>query len=149
MGGAHRARAFAKALRCEVVICDKERVRANEVSSMTIIGDVKGKDIVLVDDIVDTAGTLCKASDLLMERGARSVRALCTHPVLSGKAYENIKNSKLEELIVCDTLPIKEGTDKIKVLSVASLFSNAISNVYEHGSISSLFKLGKDVEADI
>ena len=143
MGGAHRARVFAKALNADVVICDKERKRANEIASMTVIGDVTGKDIILVDDICDTAGTLCKAAELLKEKGATTVRAVCTHPVLSGKAYENIANSQLEELIVCDTIPLKQECEKIKVLSVANLFSNAIINVNEHGSISSLFHVNK------
>jgi ribose-phosphate pyrophosphokinase len=143
MGGAHRARVFAKALKADVIICDKERKRANEIASMTVIGDVTGKDIILVDDICDTAGTLCKAAELLKEKGASTVRAVCTHPVLSGKAYENIANSQLEELIVCDTIPLKQESEKIKVLSVADLFSNAIINVNEHGSISSLFHVSK------
>lgn len=141
MGGTYRARTFAKALNVEVVICDKQRKRANEIESMNLIGDVTGQDIVLVDDICDTAGTLSRAAQLLMDRGATSVRAVCTHPVLSGKAYENIENSVLEELIVCDTIPLKRESSKIKVLSVADLFSKAIANVNEHGSISELFHI--------
>jgi ribose-phosphate pyrophosphokinase len=141
MGGTSRARVFAKALNVEMVICDKQRKRANEIESMNVIGDVEGQDIVLVDDLVDTAGTLTKAAKLIMDKGARSVRAVCTHPVLSGKAYENIENSVLEELIVCDTIPLKRTSPKIKVLSVADLFSKAIANVNEHGSISDLFKI--------
>lgn len=141
MGGTHRARVFAKALNVEVVICDKQRKRANEIESMTVIGEVKGQDIVLVDDICDTAGTLSKAAKLLLDKGANSVRAVCTHPVLSGNAYETVQNSVLEELIVCDTIPLKKHIDKIKVLSVAELFSNAITNVNEHGSVSSLFRI--------
>lgn len=142
IGASKRVREFAKYLNCEMVICDKERKRANEVASMTIIGDVTGKDVVLIDDICDTANTLCKAAALLKERGAKSVRAVCTHPVLSGKAYENIENSVMEELVVCDTLPIKPNqTDKIKVLSVDRLFASAIRNVCEYGSISSLFNV--------
>jgi len=141
MGGTSRARVFAKALNVEMVICDKQRKRANEIESMNVIGDVEGQDIVLVDDLVDTAGTLTKAAKLIMEKGARSVRAVCTHPVLSGKALENIENSVLEELIVCDTIPVKLQSSKIKVLSVAELFSKAIENVNEHGSISDLFKI--------
>lgn len=139
VGGVKRARAYAKYFQSELVICDKHRARANEVESMTVIGDVQGKDVMLVDDIVDTAGTLCKASDLLMEKGANSVRAMITHPVLSGNAYENINKSSLKELIVCDTIPLKEDSDKIKPLSVASLFATAIRNTHEHRSISSLF----------
>jgi ribose-phosphate pyrophosphokinase len=141
MGGTSRARTFAKSLNVEVVICDKTRKRANEIESMNIIGEVEGLDIVLVDDIIDTAGTLTKAAKLIMDKGARSVRAVCTHAVLSRKAYENIENSVLEELIVCDTIPLKRESSKIKVLSVAELFSKAIANVNEHGSISDLFKV--------
>lgn len=141
MGGSYRARTFAKFFNAEVVICDKQRKRANEVESMSIIGDVTGQDIVLIDDIVDTAGTLSKAASLIMENGANSVRAVCTHPVLSGKAYETIQNSALSELIVTDTIPLKQQSEKIKVLSTAKLFSDAIVNVNEHGSISNLFKI--------
>ncbi len=141
MGGTSRARVFAKALNVEMVICDKQRKRANEIESMNVIGNVEGQDIVLVDDLIDTAGTLTKAAKLIMDKGANSVRAVCTHPVLSGKALENIENSVLEELIVCDTIPVTLKSSKIKVLSVAELFSKAISNVNEHGSISDLFKI--------
>lgn len=141
MGGTSRARVFAKALNVEMVICDKQRKRANEIESMNVIGNVEGQDIVLVDDLVDTAGTLTKAAKLIMDKGANSVRAVCTHPVLSGKALENIENSVLEELIVCDTIPVTLKSSKIKVLSVADLFSKAIANVNEHGSISDLFKI--------
>ena len=141
MGGTSRARVFAKALNVEMVICDKQRKRANEIESMNVIGNVEGQDIVLVDDLIDTAGTLTKAAKLIMDKGANSVRAVCTHPVLSGKALENIENSVLEELIVCDTIPVTLKSSKIKVLSVADLFSKAISNVNEHGSISDLFKI--------
>lgn len=141
MGGSYRARTFAKFFNAEVVICDKRRKRANEIESMSIIGDVTGKDIVLIDDICDTAGTLAKAAGLIMENGAKSVRAVCTHPVLSGNAYETIENSALSELIVTDTIPLKKESSKIKVLSTADLFSRAIANVNEHGSISDLFKV--------
>jgi ribose-phosphate pyrophosphokinase len=141
MGGSYRARGFAKFFNAEVVICDKRRKRANEIESMTLIGDVTDQDIVLIDDICDTAGTLAKAAALIMERGARSVRAVCTHPVLSGKAYETIENSVLSELIVTDTIPLKHESGKIKVLSTADLFAKAIENVNEHGSISQLFKV--------
>lgn len=141
MGGSYRARTFAKFFNAEVVICDKRRKRANEIESMTVIGDVTDQDIVLIDDICDTAGTLSKAAALIMEKGARSVRAVCTHPLLSGKAYETIQNSVLTELIVTDTIPLKQECDKIKVLSTAELFANAIINVNEHGSISQLFKV--------
>ena len=141
MGGSYRARSFAKFFNAEVVICDKRRKRANEIESMTLIGDVTDQDIVLIDDICDTAGTLAKAAGLIMERGARSVRAVCTHPVLSGNAYETIENSALTELIVTDTIPLKRHSDKIRVLTTAELFAKAISNVNEHGSISQLFKV--------
>jgi ribose-phosphate pyrophosphokinase len=141
MGGSYRARGFAKFFNAEVVICDKRRKRANEIESMTLIGDVTDQDIVLIDDICDTAGTLAKAAGLIMERGARSVRAVCTHPVLSGNAYETIENSVLTELIVTDTIPLKHPSPKIKVLSTAELFAKAINNVSEHGSISQLFKV--------
>jgi ribose-phosphate pyrophosphokinase len=141
MGGSYRARSFAKFFNAEVVICDKRRKRANEIESMTLIGDVKDQDIVLIDDICDTAGTLSKAAALIMDRGARSVRAVCTHPVLSGNAYETIENSVLTELIVTDTIPVKYPSNKIKVLSTADLFAKAIMNVNEHGSISQLFKV--------
>lgn len=141
MGGSHRARTFAKYFNAEVVICDKQRKRANEVESMSIIGDVAGQDIVLIDDIVDTAGTLSKAASLIMENGASSVRAVCTHPVLSGNAYKTIEDSALTELIVTDTIPLKHKIEKIKVLSTADLFAHAITNVNEHGSISNLFQI--------
>mgnify|MGYP002354822551 CR=1 FL=1 len=139
VGGVKRARVYAKQLGCELVICDKYRTKANEVASMTVIGDVSGADVVLVDDLVDTAGTLCKAADALMEKGAKSVRAICTHPVLSGKAHENIEKSMLSELIVCDTIPLHQKSKKIKVLSTAKLFSRAIRNTVEHKSIAALF----------
>jgi ribose-phosphate pyrophosphokinase len=141
MGGSYRARSFAKFFNAEVVICDKRRKRANEIESMTIIGDVTDQDIVLIDDICDTAGTLCKSGRT--DYGARCTqcRAVCTHPVLSGKAYETIENSALTELIVTDTIPLKYKSPKIRVLNTAELFAKAISNVNEHGSISQLFRV--------
>src|SRR6185295_9802172 len=139
MGGVHRARGYSKYFNCEIVICDKQRRKANEVEGMTVIGDVEGRDIVLVDDICDTAGTLTKATEMLFDRGARSVRACCTHPVLSGKAYERIQNSRLTELIVTDTIPLKQESDKIKVLSTADLFARIIRRVYVYESISQIF----------
>ncbi len=144
VGGVKRARTYAKHFERRLVICDKYRKRANEIASMTVIGDVIGADVILVDDLVDTAGTLCRAADIIIENGARSVRALCTHPVLSGKAIENIEKSKLEELIVCDTIPLheKKNCSKIKVLSTAKLFARAIRNTHEHRSISALFVEG-------
>ncbi|MBL7831921.1 MAG: ribose-phosphate pyrophosphokinase [Saprospiraceae bacterium] len=139
VGGVKRARAYAKHFERDMVICDKYRKRANEVAGMTVIGDVKGKDVILVDDIIDTAGTLCKAADMLLDHGATSVRAFITHPVLSGKAYENIASSKIEEIFVTDTIPLKQISPKIKVLSSAQLFARAIRNTHEHRSISALF----------
>ncbi len=139
VGGVKRARAYAKHFKRELVICDKYRVKANEIAGMAVIGDVSGADVILVDDLVDTAGTLCKAADALIEKGARSVKAICTHPVLSGKAYENINKSKLSELLVCDTIPIQPGCDKIKVMTAARLFAKAIKHTHEHKSIEALF----------
>lgn len=139
VGGIKRARSFAKYFNSELAVCDKYRKEANKVSSMRLIGEVEGKDVVLVDDLVDTAGTICKAADLLKEKGAKSVRAVCTHAVLSGDAYENIENSSIEELMVTDTIPLKKETSKIKVLSVSDLFAKAIRKIHDHESISSLF----------
>ncbi|MGC8751690.1 ribose-phosphate pyrophosphokinase [Hydrotalea sp.] len=140
VGSSNRVREIASYFNSEMVICDKHRKRANEIASMVVIGDVTGKDIILIDDICDTASTLTKAAALLKEKGATSVRALCTHPVLSGNAYQNIENSELEELVVCDTIPLaKPDSKKIKVLSVADLFAIAIRNAYENKSITSLF----------
>lgn len=139
VGGIKRARSFAKFFHAELAVCDKYRKEANKVSTMRLIGEVEGKDVVLVDDLVDTAGTICKAALLLKEKGARSVRATCTHAVLSGKAYENIENSVIEELVVSDTIPLKEVTSKIKVLTVSDLFAKAIRKIHDHESISSLF----------
>jgi ribose-phosphate pyrophosphokinase len=139
VGSANRIREIASYFEVEMVICDKHRKRANEIASMVVIGEVKDRDIVLIDDICDTGGTLAKSAGLLKEKGARSVRALCTHPVLSGKAYQNIENSVLEELVVCDTIPLKGESAKIKVISVAELFAIAIRNAFENKSINSLF----------
>lgn len=139
VGGVKRARSYAKYFGRNLVICDKERRVANEVASITVIGDVQGADVILVDDIIDTAGTLCKAADALIEKGAKSVRAMCTHPVLSGQAYENLENSSLIELIVTDTIPLAKESKKIKVLSCAKLFARAIRNTHEYKSIAALF----------
>ena len=139
VGSANRIREIASYFNAEMVICDKHRKRANEIASMVVIGDVADRDVVLIDDICDTGGTLAKSAGLLKEKGARSVRALCTHPVLSGKAYENIANSVLEELVVCDTIPLRQHIDKIKVLTVADLFAVALRNAFENKSITSLF----------
>ena len=139
VGGVKRTRNFAQYFHTEMVICDKQRKRSNEVASMQVIGDVRGRDVVLVDDLVDTAGTLCKAAKVLKDEGAKSVRAISTHAVLSGNAYENIEQSVLEELVVTDTIPLRRDCEKIKVLSVAELFSSAIKKIHKHESISPLF----------
>ncbi|MEZ5042338.1 MAG: ribose-phosphate pyrophosphokinase [Saprospiraceae bacterium] len=139
VGGVKRARTYAKHFERPLVICDKYRKRANEVAGMTVIGDVEGADVILVDDLADTAGTLCRAADILMTKGAKSVKAMCTHPVLSGDAYKNINNSQLSELLVCDTIPLKQESPRIKCLSTAKLFARAIRNTHEHRSISALF----------
>jgi len=136
MGGSKRAYAYSKFLASDVVICYKQRAKANIISHMELIGDVTGKNVVLVDDMVDTAGTLTKAADLMVERGAVSVRAICTHALLSGDAYEKIENSKLEELIVTDSIPPKKESKKVKVLSCAKLFAEIMYNVHHNKSIS-------------
>ena len=141
VGGVKRARSFSKHFDKNLVICDKEREVANVVKEIKVIGDVKNRDVILVDDLIDTAGTLTKAAKAMMDEGANSVRAICAHPVLSGPAYERIAESVLEEVIVTDTLPLKEDrpTDKIKVLSCGKLFARAIRNTHEYRSIAALF----------
>ena len=142
IGGSKRARNYAQYLKTDFVICDKSRSKANEIDTMTIIGDVEGKNVVLVDDMIDTGGTICRAANLMLEKGALSVRAMCTHPILSGDAVDKIENSDLEELVVTDTLPLKHDSKenkKIKILTVAPLFATAIRNTHEHKSINSLF----------
>jgi len=139
MGGSKRAYAYSKALECDVVICYKQRAKANVISHMELIGDVRGKNVVLVDDMVDTAGTLTKAADLMMERGALSVRAITTHGLLSGKAYEKIQKSQLLELIITDSIPSKKDSDKVKVLSCAPLFADVMHRVHHNTSIASKF----------
>ncbi|KFC23822.1 ribose-phosphate pyrophosphokinase [Epilithonimonas lactis] len=140
MGGAKRAKNYAGHLGADVVIAYKERKKANVIEEMFLIGDVKDKNVILIDDMIDTAGTLCKAADILMEKGARSVRAMATHGVLSGKAYDNIENSQLLEVIVTDSIPVKAGlSSKIKVLSCADLFADVMKMVHEHKSISDKF----------
>ncbi|HMJ68779.1 MAG TPA: ribose-phosphate pyrophosphokinase [Cyclobacteriaceae bacterium] len=139
VGGIKRARSFAKFFDAELAVCDKYRKEANKIESMRLIGEVEGKDVILVDDLVDTAGTICKAAALLKERGANSVRAVCTHPVLSGAAYETIQDSMLEEIAVTDTIPLKKEISKIKMLSMSDLFAKAIRKIHDHESISSLF----------
>ncbi|MGB5273527.1 MAG: ribose-phosphate pyrophosphokinase [Flavobacteriaceae bacterium] len=139
MGGSKRAYAYSKALECDVVICYKQRAKANLISHMELIGDVQGKNVVLVDDMVDTAGTLTKAADLMMERGALSVRAITTHGLLSGNAYEKIEKSHLLELIVTDSIPINRKSEKLKVLSCADLFADVMHRVHHNTSIASKF----------
>ncbi|MDB5226003.1 MAG: ribose-phosphate pyrophosphokinae [Bacteroidota bacterium] len=139
VGSIKRARSYAVQFNADLVICDKFRTKHNEIESMRLIGDVTGKNVILVDDLIDTGGTLTTAANLIMEKGAKSVRALITHPVLSGKAYEKIEASALEELVVCDTIPLQKQSPKIKVLSVAPLFARAIRNAKEYKSINSLF----------
>ena len=139
VGGVKRARSFAKYFDKNLVICDKEREVANQVKEIKVIGDVKDRDVILVDDLIDTAGTLCKAADAMISEGARSVKAICAHPVLSGPAYERIEASVLTELIVTDTIPLKKKCDKITVLSCGKLFARAIRNTHEYRSIAALF----------
>lgn len=139
VGSTKRTRVYSHHFETDFVICDKHRKKANEVAEMILIGNVKDKNVILVDDLIDTAGTICKAADLIMEKGAKSVRAICTHAVLSGPAYERLEKSKLTELIVTDTIPLKQQSDKIKVLTVSGLFAKAIRNTHEHKSINSLF----------
>ena len=135
MGGSKRAYAYSKFLKSDVVICYKQRQKANVISHMELIGDVQGKNVILVDDMVDTAGTLTKAAELMMERGAKSVRAVCTHGILSGDAYERVENSQLEELIITDSIPAKKESPKIKVLSCAELFGSTMKSVHSNQSI--------------
>ena len=138
-GGAKRANSYAKNLNCGLALCHKHRKKANEIAEMTVIGDVVGKDVVIIDDMCDTAGTLTTAADLLIEKGAKSVRAYTTHAVLSGPAFERIAASKLTELIVTDTIPLQKQSDKIRVLSVAELFADVIKRLVNNESISSHF----------
>ncbi|HAA1523327.1 ribose-phosphate pyrophosphokinase [Campylobacter sp. BCW_6876] len=139
IGGVARARSVAKHLGLDIVIIDKRREKANESEVMNIIGDVKDKEVILVDDIIDTAGTIVKAAEALKEKGAKSVMACCTHAVLSGKAYEKIASGALDELVVTDTIPLKEQLPNIKVLSVTPVFAEVIRRVYHNESVNSLF----------
>ena len=142
MGGAKRANAYAKVLDCPVIICHKTREKANVVSNITAIGEVKDRNIVIVDDMIDTAGTLCKAADVLMEKGARSVSACATHGILSGKAFENINNSLIKQVFITDTVPLRVDSSvcpKIKVISLAEVFASIINKVYYYDSISTEF----------
>ena len=139
MGGSKRAYAYSRFLKSNVVICYKQRKKANVISHMELIGKVEGKNVIIVDDMVDTAGTLTKAADLMIERGAKSVRAICTHALLSGNAYENIENSKLKELIVTDSILQRKKSDKVKVLTCSKLFADVMHNVNSNKSINSFF----------
>jgi len=139
VGGAKRANSYAKNLNCGLALCHKHRKKANEIAEMTVIGDVVGKDVIVVDDMCDTAGTLTTAADLLIEKGAKSVRAFCTHAVLSGPAIERINNSKITEIVVTDTIPLKETSPKIRVVSVAELFADVFNRLIKNESISTHF----------
>lgn len=139
-GGTRRAGSYAKYFHTNFVICYKHRSKPNEVEKMALVGDVTGKNVILLDDIVDTGGTLCKAAQIIMDNGAASVRAMVTHPLLSGKAYESIENSALLELIVTDTIPLVQQSPKVKVISTADLFAEVIRRLKKKESISSLFK---------
>ena len=141
MGGAKRAGTYSKLLEAPVIISHKERARPNVVGTMTAIGEVKDRNIVIVDDMIDTAGTICMAANMLKERGAKSVRAAITHPVLSGQAYERINDSALEEVIITDTIPLRTDKDihKFTVLSCANIFADVIERVHNYKEISSLF----------
>ncbi len=139
MGGSKRAYAYSKFLQSDVVICYKHRKAANVVEAMELIGEVKGRNVVLVDDMVDTGGTLTKAADMMMERGALSVRAICTHAILSGDAYEKIENSQITELIVTDSIPLRKQSPKIRVVSCAEFFADVMRNVQNNTSISDKF----------
>ncbi len=139
MGGSKRAYAYSRFLKSNVVICYKQRKKANVISHMELIGEVEGKNVIIVDDMVDTAGTLTKAADLMVERGAKSVRAICTHALLSGDAYENIEKSKLKELIVTDSISQEKKSDKVNVLTCSKLFADVMHNVNSNQSINSFF----------
>ncbi len=140
MGGTKRANAYSKFLDCPMVLCHKAREKANEVSDLRIIGEVDDKNVIIVDDMIDTAGTVTQVADMMLDKGAKSVRAVATHPVLSGPAYERINNSRLKEVVVTDSIPLKQHSDKINVLSVADLFADVIRKVYQHQSISTVFQ---------
>ena len=141
MGGAKRANAYSRFLDASLIICHKNREKANVIGEMTAIGDVEGKNVIILDDMIDTAGTVTKAADMMISKGALSVRAFATHAVLSGPAYERIAESKILELVVTDTIPLRKDKDisKIKVISVADLFADVINKVYNYQSISTNF----------
>lgn len=139
VGGAKRAKTFAKYLNCPLVLCNKTRARANVIESMQIIGDVKDKDVVIVDDMVDTAGTITKAADIMKEAGARSVRACASHCVMSGPASDRVQESALEEIVFTDSIPYAHRCAKVKQLSVADMFAETIRRVLQNQSISSQY----------
>jgi ribose-phosphate pyrophosphokinase len=139
-GGTRRAGSYAKFFHTDFVICYKHRSKPNEVAKMALVGDVQGRNVILLDDIVDTGGTLCKAARIIMDNGATSVRAMVTHPILSGTAIEQIEASALTDLIVTDTIPLKKESPKIKVITTSDLFAEVIRRLKKKESISSLFK---------
>ena len=141
VGGSKRANTYAKYLGCPLVLCNKTRARANEVATMQIIGDVKDKNVIIVDDMVDTAGTITKAADIMKEAGAASVRACASHCVMSGPANERVQESAIEEMIFTDSIPYSKRCDKVKQLSVADMFAETIRRVVENKSISDQYLL--------
>jgi len=143
MGGSKRANAYAKILKSGVVICYKERKEANVIGDMKVLGDVEGKDVVIIDDMVDTAGTLTKAADLMLKNGATSVRAYCTHGILSGTAYERLDASSISELVITNTIPKSHNSDKVREISVASFFAQTINSVVNNESISDKWESNK------
>jgi ribose-phosphate pyrophosphokinase len=138
-GGTKRANVYAKAFNCDMAICYKQREKANQISDMVLIGDVKNKNVIIFDDIIDTAGSLIKAANLMKEKGALTIRAVCTHALLSNNALEKIDESVIDQLIVTDTIPLRKSSDKIVVLSVAKIFSEVIKRNIYCESISSFF----------
>ena len=140
MGGSKRANVYAKLLNCGVVICYKERTKANEIGIMKVLGDVEGKDVIIIDDMVDTAGTLTKAANLMIAKGASSVRAYCTHGVLTGNAYKNLDNSSIFELVITDTIPRQHESQKVREISVSNFLAKTIKAVTQKKSISSTWK---------
>jgi ribose-phosphate pyrophosphokinase len=139
-GGTRRAGSYAKFFHTDFVVCYKHRAKPNEIERMALVGDVEGRNVILLDDIVDTGGTLCKAAQIIMDNGALSVRAMVTHPLLSGNSYENIEKSALEELVVTDTIPLQKESPKIRVISTADLLAEVLRRLKKKESISSLFK---------
>ncbi len=139
MGGTKRANAYARFLECQMVICYKTRKKPNVVEEIRAIGEMEGKNIFIVDDMIDTAGTICLAAEMMKNEGAKSVRVVATHPVLSGPAYDRINDSDIDEVLVTDTIPINNQSSKIKIISIADIFGEVIRKVYNYQSISSHF----------